>query len=98
MPKQDNIANLTAGKIGQLNCIVIRFGGRSNIIMNLKEVVEAYKKGELNKETDILILDNDGSSLYKEDGSDEPECVYGEHPEKILREALEILGIPYGYC
>lgn len=55
---------------------------------SFKEVVDAYKKGEL---TEPIYIDND-------------ECfvsipnvgrVYENHPDWLLRAALELLGVPF---
>lgn len=61
------------------------------------DLAEAYKSGEIS-EDDPLWLDSDRASVWvsvnPDDADSDEEQVFGMHPEKILYEALELLGIP----
>lgn len=60
----------------------------------LADLAEAYKSGELS-EDDPLWLDSDRASVYVDTADpDAQKKVFQMHPEKILYEALELLGIP----
>lgn len=62
----------------------------------LADLQEAYASGELNRETEKLLLDNDDTFVYTED-TDEIEGLEvfnGGLPEDLLIEALDLLGIP----
>lgn len=52
----------------------------------------AYDSGTLSRENP-LVLDNDDTSVW--DGAGE---VFGAHPEDVLRQALDLLGIPWDTC
>ena len=57
----------------------------------LKELRKAYKSGELDRDADPLVLDNDCSMVYHNG-----ERVYfGDMPEDTLRDALDLLNIPW---
>ena len=71
----------------------------------LAELAAAYKSGEL-AQGDPLWLDNDTASVYEtvldldEQGTAQDEDsvqVFQMHPETILREALDLLGIPHDH-
>lgn len=63
-----------------------------NHYSSLHELQQAYASGALSATAHRLILDNDHSYLYV---GEEP--VYrGPGPEVLLREALDLLGIPWG--
>ncbi len=60
---------------------------------NLAELKAAYESGELSK-GNALTLDNDCSDVFV-DG----EPVFnGDGPDGLIREALELLGIPWENC
>lgn len=61
----------------------------------LADLAEAYKSGELS-EDEPLWLDSDRTTAYADPGLPdvEPERVFLMHPDKLLYEALELLGIP----
>ena len=58
----------------------------------LTELKAAYDSGELNPEESPLMLDNDSSTVYKDD-----ECVYRGPGYEIREEALTLLGIPWEF-
>lgn len=53
----------------------------------LAELRAAYTRGEL---TDPITLDNDNTTVYDGD-----EKVYEAHPDQVLEDALDLLGIPH---
>lgn len=54
----------------------------------LKKLLEAVKGGEIN---DVLLwLDNDTTYVYVNDD----EKVFNMHPDELLWQALDLLGIP----
>jgi hypothetical protein len=55
--------------------------------MTLAELREAYAKGELTKP---LRLDDDQVTVYVND-----DRVFDSHPEQLLEDALDLLGIPW---
>lgn len=58
-------------------------------IKTVKELIRAYDSGELDRENDILLLDNDTTFIYKND-----KCVFEIHPDDLMCEMLELLNIP----
>lgn len=60
----------------------------------LRALKEAYESGELDRNEGMLWLDNDTAFVYTGDGNDSVN-VYSSHPEMILNEALDLLGIPH---
>ena len=61
--------------------------GRTLIPLNLQELRDAYAAGEL---PEPLMLDNDDTSVYRGD-----EKVFSAHPDQVLEDALDLLGIPH---
>jgi len=67
---------------------------------NLTELAQAYGLGVLNKERDVVCVDNDSITLYVTAPDDEygedSECVFSFDgcPDELLIEALKLLGIP----
>jgi hypothetical protein len=59
----------------------------------LASLKAAYDSGEIERE-DPLWLDNDTASVYV---GEENERVYECYPDKILTEALDLLGIPHDH-
>lgn len=66
---------------------------KDNIKYNsLSEILEAQLRGEL---TEPLIIYNDNSFIYNDDG----ECVYrGGGPETLAEELLDLIGIKWDWC
>jgi hypothetical protein len=58
---------------------------------NLAELRDAYARGDL---TEPLMLDNDQATVYHDAGGDY-EKVWDSHPEQMLKDALDLLGIPH---
>jgi hypothetical protein len=62
----------------------------------LKSLQEAFKAGEIPADPEYgdpaLMLDNDTAGVYVGD-----EKVFEMHPELILEEALDLLGIPHDH-
>jgi hypothetical protein len=64
----------------------------------LAELKAAYESGELSKEDSVLTIDTDSTVVYAEGHpqADEYGLVFeGGSPEDLLKEALDILGIPW---
>jgi hypothetical protein len=59
----------------------------------LKELVAAYKSGELTQD-DVLFLDNDTADVYVGE-DDDARQVFSLHPVLILWQALDLLGVPH---
>ena len=62
----------------------------------LAELLAAYKSGELSKE-DKLSIDNDCTSVSTVDPEDDDDYITvfeGGIPEELLKQALDLLGIP----
>ena len=57
---------------------------------SLAKLVAAYASGELDRSSSPLVLDNDCAAVNDESG-----CVYREFPVALLREALDLLNIPW---
>lgn len=57
---------------------------------NLVEVLAAFDTGDLNATENLMVLDNDAIVVYDGDTK-----VYEGHPDFVLEEALNILGIPW---
>jgi hypothetical protein len=65
---------------------------------SLADLQAAFQDGRLDPVRDKLTLDNDHSYLCSdsEDSDDSEAYPYeGEGPEELLREALDLLGIPW---
>jgi len=67
----------------------------------LKELKDALDSKELVLgKLDKLIIDNDSTDLYTQDPNSDDEDdtieVFSLHPQNLLEEALELLGIPWG--
>jgi hypothetical protein len=62
----------------------------------LAQLAEGYKSGAY---TAPLMLDNDSTTVYQESapGADDHECVFEMHPEDLLEQALDMLGVPHGH-
>jgi hypothetical protein len=58
----------------------------------LAELKAAYENGELDPEASPLMLDNDNSTVYTDEG-----CVYRGPGYEIREEALTLLGIPWEF-
>jgi len=60
----------------------------------LRDLQAAYKSGAI---TDPLMLDNDSASVYVQTGSDMEnyEGVFEMHPDDVMEQALDLLGIPH---
>ncbi len=58
----------------------------------LAELRQAYRQGEV---TEALMLDNDDVSVYTGEDPEDEQLAYKAHPEKLLEEALDLLGIPW---
>lgn len=60
----------------------------------LRELQTAYQRGKL---TESLMLDNDTTSVYVQTGPDEDdyEAAFEMHPDDLLGQALDLLGIPH---
>lgn len=61
--------------------------------MTIAELRSAFESGDLTRGSCCLILDNDQVYAYKDDESD--AMIFDEHPYDVLREALDLLGIPW---
>jgi hypothetical protein len=62
----------------------------------LAELRAAFKSGELDREQDRLVVDNDSAHVYVEDEQGRDVKVYqGGTPEELLDEALDLLRIPH---
>jgi hypothetical protein len=64
----------------------------------LAQLQAAYARGEV---TGPLVLDNDSTHVYQP-ASDDPDDVHGRnvftmHPDDLLCQALDLLGIPHEY-
>jgi len=59
---------------------------------SLAELAAAYASGELDRSSSPLVLDNDCADVDDESG-----CVYRHdgQPDSLLREALDLLNIPW---
>lgn len=62
---------------------------------SLIELQRAYDANELNPETHKLVLDNDNSSVYIEDGE---KVFEGGGRHEIAEELLDLVGIPWEQC
>jgi hypothetical protein len=60
----------------------------------LAELQQGYKSGE---KLDPITLDNDQTTVYTSDADDDEdsECVFELHPDQLLEQALDLLGIPH---
>ena len=69
---------------------------------NLKALQAAYESGELDRETDIVTVDNDTTTLcaLDEDGEIEDGVLFRHEgsADPLLIEALALLGIPAEIC
>ena len=61
--------------------------------MTLAELRTAFETGELTRGSCCLILDNDQVYAYADDAGEQQ--IFSEHPYDVLREALDLLGIPW---
>ena len=61
---------------------------------NLEDLAEAFEWGELSKDNP-LCLDNDSTRCYIDTGEEWETVFDGGDPNKLLREALTLLGIPW---
>lgn len=59
---------------------------------SLAEVKVGFDSGSLNRDEHQLVLDNDCSFIYGNDGE---EIFNGGGPEEIAEQALDLLGIPW---
>ena len=57
--------------------------------LTLAELREAYARGEV---TDPVMLDNDQVTAYVNG-----DRVFDSHPEQLLEDALDLLGIPWDH-
>lgn len=62
-------------------------------LRTLAELKAAYDSGEILRDNK-LYLDNDSTSLYL--GETGP-AAFSMHPEELLEQALDLLGIPYDH-
>ena len=68
----------------------------------LAELKTAFDSGEIPKNWEGIILDNDSTSMYEEVIDGNGDVDYGEKifdggmPSELLEEALTLLGIPWG--
>lgn len=62
----------------------------------LAQLAEGYKSGRY---TAPVMIDNDCVTVYQESasGADDHEKVFEMHPEDLLEQALDLLGIPHGH-
>jgi hypothetical protein len=65
--------------------------------MTLAEAAAAYRSGQL---TEPMMLGNDDASIIQVvhedwDGQQQTETVYQAHPDDLLVQALDLLGIPH---
>ena len=60
----------------------------------LRDLQAAYKSGAV---TEPLMLDNDSTSVYVQTGPDMEnyEEAFEMHPDDVLKQALDLLGIPH---
>jgi hypothetical protein len=74
------------------------------IYKNLSDLAAAYRRRALNKEHDIVCVDNDSITLYvcspNDEYGEDAECVFRFDgcPGELLIEALKLLGIPAEYA
>lgn len=66
--------------------------------MTLAELTAAYKQGE---HLTPMMIDNDSVSVTRVDEENDPdwrhaEEVFSMHPEDLLEQCLDLLGIPHG--
>lgn len=61
--------------------------------MTLEELIAAYKSGAIQPQYTLLI-DNDATYVYDEDGVSKFEM----HPAELLEQALTLLGIPWEHA
>jgi hypothetical protein len=66
-------------------------------MMTLTELAEAYKRGE---KIQPLMIDNDVCDAVRVDTENDPdwrnaEDVFSMHPDELLEQALDLLGIPH---
>lgn len=56
----------------------------------LDALVAAYKSGELDGKESPVVIDNDSTTVYDDDG-----CIFnGGVPVELLESALNLLGVP----
>lgn len=64
---------------------------------SLQEFVAAAESGEL-PDGSALMVDNDNCTCYgPEDENMDQELLFAIHPQTLLEEALNILGVPWGF-
>jgi hypothetical protein len=61
--------------------------------VGLVELRTAFETGELTRGSCCLIIDNDQVYAYADDEG--KQKIFDEHPYDLLREALDLLGIPW---
>jgi hypothetical protein len=60
------------------------------VYATLSDLRDAYHSGDLDAQADVLTIDNDSTTVYSADGE-----VFEMHPADLLRQALDLLGIPH---
>lgn len=60
------------------------------MIRSVGELRDAYHLGDIPL-SNKLIIDNDSTSVYDAEGN----CIFEMHPQDLLEQALDALGIPY---
>lgn len=60
---------------------------------NLEQLAAAYESGELNRDRSPLIIDSDETPVFDRDNDE--EVFNGGTPKNLLKQALDLLGIPY---
>jgi hypothetical protein len=64
----------------------------------IAQLAAAYASGELDRTSNPVVLDNDSTNVFAEDVDRPGEFVKvfsGGGPEDLLREVLDLLGVPY---
>lgn len=62
----------------------------------LEQLRDAYVSGGLDRETSVLWIDNDVTSVQcpVAGSTDDYETIFEMHPDDLLEQALDLLGIP----
>lgn len=66
--------------------------------ISLKDLINAYKSGELDYHNNKIMIDNDCIVVYKDvDGEDDTECVFNVSLEDMLIQCLDQIELPWEY-